>query len=64
MDDRIDPLFITVEEAAKRLNLGRTHVFRLLKDGTIPSVKLGRSRRISVRALKAWAESVASAESK
>lgn len=52
-----DPLFLTPEEAFQRIGVGRTHGYRLLKDGTIPSVKLGRLRKISVAVLERWAAS-------
>lgn len=49
-------VLLTVEEAAARLNLGRTSVFGLIKRGEIDSVRIGRSRRIPVRALELYAE--------
>lgn len=40
------PLLYTVEEAAERLRLSRAKVFQLIRDGLLPSVLVGRSRRI------------------
>ena len=40
-------LLLTPEEAFECIGVGRT-------DGELPSVKLGRLRRIDVRALNAW----------
>jgi excisionase family DNA binding protein len=34
------------EELAKFLGLGRTHTYRLLATGAIPSVRIGRLRKI------------------
>lgn len=51
-----DKVLLTVEEAAARLNLGRTSVFGLIKQGKLDSVRIGRSRRIPVRALELYAE--------
>ncbi len=42
-------LLISVDDAAKLLGIGRTHCFRLVLDGQILSVRLGR-RRLVVRA--------------
>jgi excisionase family DNA binding protein len=45
---RVSPerLLLTAEEAAQRLNIGRTHMFALIKSGEIVSVQIGRLRRI------------------
>jgi excisionase family DNA binding protein len=39
-------LLLTVEEAAERLRLGRTFVYRLIMSGQLESVKVGRLRRV------------------
>lgn len=44
-------LLLTVEQAARRLSIGRTTMYALLKDGQINSVRVGRLRRIPVEAL-------------
>ncbi len=46
---------ITLEEAAKRLNLGYKTVQKLVKRGIIPARKIGQSWSIGVLALEAWA---------
>ena len=46
------PLLHTVEGAAARLSLGRTHTYALVASGAIRSVKVGRSRRIPEAALR------------
>ncbi len=45
-------LLLTVDEAARRLSLGRSHLYQLVMRGDIGSIKLGRSRRIPVAALE------------
>jgi len=40
---------LTPEEAAGRLRIGRTFIYSLLRQGAIPSVKIGRARRVRVR---------------
>ena len=42
----LDQLLYTPEEACHILAIKRTTLFALLKDGSIPSVKIGRARRI------------------
>ena len=42
----------TVAEAADLLRCHRRTVYRWIKDGTLPSVLIGRSRRITANALR------------
>jgi excisionase family DNA binding protein len=39
-------LLLSVDEAAERLRLGRTFVYRLIMSGELESVKVGRLRRV------------------
>ena len=45
-------LLLTVDEARKRLSVGRTVLYRLLADSSIRSIMIGKSRRIPVQALE------------
>ncbi|WP_205750073.1 helix-turn-helix domain-containing protein [Cryobacterium sp. SO1] len=47
---------LTSEEVAESLGIGRSTVYDLLRLGTIPSVKIGRSRRVAVVSVRAYAE--------
>ncbi|GAA3051977.1 helix-turn-helix domain-containing protein [Streptomyces glomeratus] len=47
-------LLLTVEEAARRLGIGRTTCFALIASGELESVKVGSLRRIPVDALVAY----------
>ncbi len=47
---------LRVEEAAEWLGLGRTKAYELVYKGVIPSVTIGRSRRIPVHALKTFVD--------
>jgi len=49
-----DMTLLTVEEAARRLSIGRTTVYALLKEGQINSVRIGRLRRIPTEELTAY----------
>ncbi|MEQ4305239.1 helix-turn-helix domain-containing protein [Plantactinospora sp. B6F1] len=42
---------LTIEEAAKRLGIGRTTMYTLVMTGEIRSVTIGRLRRVPVRCL-------------
>jgi excisionase family DNA binding protein len=54
-----DVTLLTVEQAARRLSIGRTTMFALLKSGDILSVRIGRLRRVPIRALDAFAAQLA-----
>ena len=44
-------LLLTVEEAALRLGIGRTFLYRLIRSGEVESIKVGRLRRVPVECL-------------
>lgn len=52
----LDPALalLTVEEAARRLRIGRTTCFKLVITGEIESVTVGRLRRVPPDALPAY----------
>jgi excisionase family DNA binding protein len=52
----ISDLLLKPEAAAQSLNIGRSKIYQLMEAGEIESVKIGRSRRISVKALEAFTE--------
>ena len=45
------PDVMTPKQVQSALNIGRTWTYRLLKDGTIPSFRVGKSYRISKKQL-------------
>ncbi|GAB2580608.1 helix-turn-helix domain-containing protein [Kribbella endophytica] len=47
---------LTPNEAAKRLGMSRTHLYKLLDAGEIPFHNVGRDRRIEMRDLVAFEE--------
>jgi excisionase family DNA binding protein len=51
-------LLLTPTEAAARLGIGRTTLYRLLQTGELLSVTIGRCRRIKPDALVAYAASL------
>lgn len=51
-------IVLTVEEAARRLGVGRTTMYSLVSDGEVQSVLIGRLRRIPVKALHQYVDSL------
>ncbi len=49
-----DELLVTVREAGRRLGVGRSTTYQLLRQGALPSVLIGSSRRIAVKDLEAF----------
>lgn len=47
-------VLLTVEEAAQRLNIGRTTMYGLVSTGAIKSVTIGRLRRVPAECLDAF----------
>ena len=47
-------LLLRPEEVAESLGLSRSRVYELLATNIIPSIAVGRSRRIPAEALQAW----------
>lgn len=45
-DEADDRLLLPVEVVANRLSLSRSRVYELLASGELPSIRIGRSRRI------------------
>jgi excisionase family DNA binding protein len=56
MPDDDARLLVDVKEAAKRLSVSRRTVQSLLYSGQLPSVRVGRCRRIPVSELSAYVE--------
>lgn len=51
-------LLLTVEEAAQRLNIGRTTMYSLVSTGAIESVTIGRLRRVPSESLEKYVSSL------
>jgi excisionase family DNA binding protein len=56
-----DVIFVSIIEAARRLGVGRTSVFKLMASGRLKGVKVGRRTLVPVRALEDFAETVPTA---
>lgn len=53
-------VLITVEAAAELLSIGRTTMFALIKAGHIPTVRVGRLRRIRASAIRDYIDQLTS----
>ena len=51
-----DPLLYTVEQAAEKLTISRSLCYRLVAEGVIGSMKVGRLRRVPAIALAQYIE--------
>jgi excisionase family DNA binding protein len=51
-----DALLLRVEQVAARLGLGRSYTYTLIKAGTWPVVRIGKSVRIPAAALSEWVQ--------
>ncbi len=47
-------ILLTAEETARELRIARRRVFELIRVGTLPSVKIGKSRRITRAAIEEY----------
>ena len=47
-------LLLTIDEAARRLSIGRSHIYQQMQVGKLRSVHIGRSRRILESDLEAF----------
>ena len=48
----MEPLLLTPREAARALGLSQSYLYALLASEALPSITIGRARRISRRALE------------
>jgi excisionase family DNA binding protein len=50
----VEALLLKPEEAARVLNVSRTSLYEMLARGELPSLTIGRSRRVPAEALRRW----------
>ena len=50
----IEPLCVSVEEAADLLGLSRQTVYTLMETEGLPSVHFGKARKVPMEQLRAW----------
>ncbi len=47
-----EPVVVTVASAASMLSIGRSRVYELIASGDLASVKLGASRRVTIKSIR------------
>jgi excisionase family DNA binding protein len=52
--DTTEVLLVTIEDAAKALNMSAAKLYLLARSGDLPSVRIGRSIRVPLKALRIW----------
>jgi len=52
----MDKLMLKVPEVAKILRIGRAKAYDLVREGVIPSIKMGKSIRVPMQGLINWME--------
>lgn len=52
----MEKLLLRPIEAAEAIGLGRSKTYQLISSGAIPSVRIGKSVRVPVVALRKWIE--------
>lgn len=56
-----EQLLVRADEAARMLGVCRSKAYAMLASGELPAVRIGRSVRVPVAALRAWVEKQTSA---
>jgi len=55
-----EPLLLRIDEAAALLSISRSAMYLYIAEGTIPTIKIGRSRRVVRSDLIEWVERLGS----
>lgn len=53
----VEPLVLTVPQAARRLQISKSNAYSLIRAGELPSIHLRGRVLVPVKALDTWAES-------
>lgn len=56
MKNNLDPWVLTPEQVAEVLSLSRSTAYHLIETGELPSVRIGRLRRVRKVDLERWVE--------
>ena len=54
--EREQPILLTPAQVCQLVNLGRSKIYELLASQQIPSISVGRSRRVLRKDLMSWIE--------
>lgn len=50
----MEPMLLRIDEASRLLGLGRSKTYELVSSGVLPSITIGKARRIPSNALRQW----------
>ena len=50
----MDPILLRPNEAGEVLGVSRARIYELLREGTLPSIKVGGRLRVPVEELREW----------
>ncbi len=56
--ETINKRWITVDQIKDRLAISKTKAYQLANDGSLDTVRIGRSLRVSEESLERWLESM------
>ena len=56
--------WLTLEEAAKHLKIGKSTIYRLAREGDLPAHRMGRVWRFDAEELDAWVKGSPSEDNK
>ena len=54
--ETVGPLLVDIEQAGKMVRLGRSKLYQLIREGSIPVVHIGRAVRIPVEGLQRYVD--------
>jgi len=55
---RFEPALLKIESACEYLDVGRSKLYELIREGKLDAVKIGKSARITTASLKRFVESL------
>ena len=62
--NNVPQLLLTVEEAADRLRICRSNMYKLISSGEVDSIQIGRLRRVTPSALEDYVQRLTSGNGK
>ena len=54
----LEPAVVRIEPACRYLDVGRSKLYELIREGKLDAVKIGKSARITTASLKRYVESL------
>jgi excisionase family DNA binding protein len=54
--DLVEPLAVSINDTVRMLGIGRTSIYRMIKDGRLEAFKLGRRTLVRVESIRRLVE--------